>query len=92
MLRPSTHGPNSGAGRVEAGRKGYDGSVLRRRLILPPEERAELRQSTRSLGGRLALGGLAALGVAVPFTLLALLVLGKWQPLARASTCASRTT
>jgi membrane-associated phospholipid phosphatase len=68
---------------VEAGRKGYDGSVLRRRLILPPEERAELRQSTRSLGGRLALGGLAALVVAVPFTLLALLVLGKWQPLAR---------
>jgi hypothetical protein len=53
--------PNSRRGGVQAGRKGYDGSVLRRRLVLPPEEWAELRQSTRSLGGRLALGGLAAL-------------------------------
>lgn len=44
--------------------------------------------STRSgvsggLSGRLLLGGLAALLVAVPFTLLALLVLGSWEPLAR---------
>jgi membrane-associated phospholipid phosphatase len=54
----------------------------RRRLILPPEERAESREPSRSLAGRLALGGLAALAVAVPFTLLALLVLSKWQPLA----------
>ena len=51
--------------------------------MLPPEERAEPGQPTRSLSGRLALGGLAALAVAVPFTLLALLVLGKWRPLAR---------
>jgi membrane-associated phospholipid phosphatase len=35
------------------------------------------------LGRRLALGGVAAFMVAVPFTLLALLVLGKWAPLAR---------
>jgi undecaprenyl-diphosphatase len=34
------------------------------------------------LAGRLALGGLAALAVALPFTLLALLVLSKWHPLA----------
>jgi undecaprenyl-diphosphatase len=52
-------------------------------LVLPPEERAEPSQPTRSLSGRLALGGLAALAVAVPFTLLALLVLGKWGPLAQ---------
>jgi membrane-associated phospholipid phosphatase len=57
--------------------------VLRARLVLPPEDRAEWRQPTKSLGGRLALGGLAALAVAVPFTLLALLVLGKWGPLAQ---------
>jgi membrane-associated phospholipid phosphatase len=57
--------------------------VLRTKFVLPPEQRAETRQSTRSLGGRLALGGLAALAVAIPFTLLALLVLGKWAPLAR---------
>lgn len=37
----------------------------------------------RGLSGRLLLGGLAAFLVAVPFTLLALLVLGKWVPLAR---------
>jgi membrane-associated phospholipid phosphatase len=37
----------------------------------------------RGLTGRLLLGGLAALLVAVPFTLLALLVLGSWEPLAR---------
>jgi membrane-associated phospholipid phosphatase len=57
--------------------------VLRARLVLPPAERAEWRQPTKSLGGRLALGGLAALAIAVPFTLLALLVLGKWAPLAQ---------
>jgi membrane-associated phospholipid phosphatase len=57
--------------------------VLRPRLIRPPEERAESREPTRSLTGRLALGGLAALAVAIPFTLLALLVLNKWTPLAR---------
>jgi membrane-associated phospholipid phosphatase len=61
---------------------GYDAAVLRRTLILPPEQRAESREPTRSLGGRLALGGLAALAVAIPFTLLALLVLDKWRPLA----------
>jgi membrane-associated phospholipid phosphatase len=57
--------------------------VLRARLVLPPDERAEWRQPTKSLGGRLALGGLAALAVAVPFILLALLVLGHWHPLAQ---------
>jgi undecaprenyl-diphosphatase len=57
--------------------------VLRARLVLPPEERAEWRRPTKSLGGRLALGGLAALALAVPFTLLALLVLGHWHPLAQ---------
>jgi membrane-associated phospholipid phosphatase len=61
----------------------YDGPVLRARLVLPPEDRAEWRQPTKSLGGRLALGGLAALALAVPFTLLALLVLGHWHPLAQ---------
>ena len=63
--------------------RGYDAPVLRSRLVLPPEERAEWRHPTRSLGGRLALGGLAALAVAIPFTLLALLVLSEWGPLAR---------
>jgi undecaprenyl-diphosphatase len=62
--------------------KGYDRPVLRSRLILPPEERAESREPSRTLAGRLALGGLAALAVAVPFTLLALLVVSKWDPLA----------
>ena len=57
--------------------------MLRSRLVLPPEERAEWRHPSRSLGGRLALGGLAALAVAIPFTLLALLVLSEWGPLAR---------
>ena len=57
--------------------------MLRQRLLLPPEERAEPGAPSRSLAGRLALGGLAALAVAVPFTLLALLVLGNWAPLAR---------
>jgi membrane-associated phospholipid phosphatase len=56
--------------------------VQRRRLTLAPEERAESREPTRSLTGRLALGGLAALVVAVPVTLLALLVRSKWSPLA----------
>jgi undecaprenyl-diphosphatase len=55
--------------------------VLLSRLILPPEERAEPREPSRTLAGRLALGGLAALAVALPFTLLALLVLSKWEPL-----------
>jgi membrane-associated phospholipid phosphatase len=55
---------------------------VRRRWLLPPEERAESREPSRSLGGRLALGGLAVLAVALPFTLLALLVLSKWRPLA----------
>ena len=37
----------------------------------------------RSLAGRLALGGAAAAVVAVPFTLIMLLVLSEWEPLAR---------
>jgi membrane-associated phospholipid phosphatase len=64
-----------------SGDNGYEWK-MRRRLILPPEERTDLRPSTKSLGGRLALGGLAALAVAIPFTLLAILVLSKWRPLA----------
>jgi membrane-associated phospholipid phosphatase len=61
---------------------GYERKMLRRLFILAPEERHDLQRSTRSLSGRLVLGGLAALAVAIPFTLLALLVLSKWGPLA----------
>lgn len=57
--------------------------MLRRLLYLPPADRGPGREPQRGLGGRLALGGLAALIVAVPFTLLAFLVLAKWEPLAR---------
>lgn len=56
--------------------------MLRRTLIRPPEERAEPGEPTRSLGSRLALGALAAAALAVPLTLLTLLVLSKWRPLA----------
>ncbi|MGZ4616044.1 MAG: phosphatase PAP2 family protein [Actinomycetes bacterium] len=54
-----------------------------RALYRAHSDRKPARAPRRGLWGRLALGGLAALLVAVPFTLLALLVLGKWQPLAR---------
>jgi membrane-associated phospholipid phosphatase len=57
--------------------------VLRNVVLRPPEDRRPAPEPRRGLGGRLLLGGLAALLVAVPFTLLALLVLGKWEPLAR---------
>jgi len=57
--------------------------VPTRPFYRPPEQRSPGRAPQRGLGGRLALGGLATLAVAVPFTLLALLVLSKWEPLAR---------
>jgi undecaprenyl-diphosphatase len=57
--------------------------MVGRALYRPREDRADARAPQRSLGGKLLLGGLAALLVAVPFTLLALLVLSKWAPLAR---------
>src|SRR4051812_13710869 len=79
ITQPQSFPP--GPGSVRDGR-GYDRPVLRAKLTLPPEERAESREPTRTLAGRLALGGLAALAVALPFTLLALLVLSKWHPLA----------
>lgn len=56
------------------GRSGYDRSMLRR---LDP------RADGRGLTSRLALGALAAVVVAVPFTLLMLLVLSEWEPLER---------
>lgn len=40
-------------------------------------------QGSRGLAARLALGGLAAVAVAVPFVLLAVLVLSEWEPLER---------
>ncbi|MBA3234126.1 MAG: phosphatase PAP2 family protein [Propionibacteriales bacterium] len=53
-------------------------------MLRPAGDRAEPDDVVRrSLVGRLALGGLAATAVAIPFTLLALLVLGKWEPLAQ---------
>jgi membrane-associated phospholipid phosphatase len=68
---------------VSAAGKGYDGAVPRRPFYRPPEHRSPGREPQRGLIGRLAVGGLLALAVAVPFTLLALLVLGNWPPLAR---------
>lgn len=60
---------------------GYDG-VVRNLLYLPAEARRPSREPRRGLSGRLALGGLAAVLVAIPFTLLLLLVVSAWQPLA----------
>lgn len=57
--------------------------MLRNVVYRPPAERRPAAEPRRGLGGRLLLGGLAALLVAVPFTLLALLVLDNWEPLAR---------
>jgi membrane-associated phospholipid phosphatase len=68
---------------VPSRERGYDPAVPNRHFYRPPEQRSPGRQPQRGLGGRLALGGLATLAVAVPFTLLALLVLGNWSPLAR---------
>lgn len=47
----------------------------------PVPRRLDPRAEGRGLAARLALGALAALVVAVPFTLLMLLVLSEWEPL-----------
>ena len=49
----------------------------------PADRRGSDPEPNRSLAGRLALGGVAASVVAIPFTLLLLLVLSEWEPLAR---------
>jgi undecaprenyl-diphosphatase len=59
---------------------GYHGLVLRDALYRPRDQR-EARDHT--LSSRLVLAGVAAFLVAVPFTLLLVLVLSKWAPLAR---------
>lgn len=61
---------------------GYQGWVLSS-LYRPAEERRPGKQPERSLAARLALGAGAAVLVAVPFTLLMLLVLSEWEPLAQ---------
>ena len=63
-------------------RAGYHPSVLRA-LYRPAEKRAPSKEPKRSLTARLALGAAAAALVAVPFTLLMLLVLSEWEPLDR---------
>ena len=55
-------------------RTGYDRFVL---------SRLDPRAEGRGLASRLAVGALAAVVVAVPFTLLMLLVLSEWEPLER---------
>ena len=52
-------------------------------LYRPVEERRPGAEPRRSLASRLALGAGAATLVAVPFTLLMLLVLSEWEPLAQ---------
>jgi undecaprenyl-diphosphatase len=61
------------------------GYVARVRNVLyrPLEARKEAKAPKRSLGARLALGGLLAVLVAIPFTLLLLLVESEWEPLER---------
>jgi len=61
---------------------GYHRLMLRT-LHRPAEARRPGKAPKRGLGGRLALGAGAAALVAVPFTLLMLLVLSEWEPLAR---------
>jgi undecaprenyl-diphosphatase len=65
---------------VAARIRGYDGGV-RNVLYRPVEERPEPREPKHGLLGRLALGGGVAVLVAVPFTLLMLLVESEWEPL-----------
>ncbi|MGH8938644.1 MAG: phosphatase PAP2 family protein, partial [Actinomycetes bacterium] len=48
-----------------------------------PSRRESRERSDRALQLRLLLGGSAAFLVAVPFTLLLLLVVSEWEPLAR---------
>jgi membrane-associated phospholipid phosphatase len=59
---------------------GYDGRV-RNVLYRPPEKRRPASEPKHGLLGRLTLGALVAVLVAVPFTLLMLLVLSEWEPL-----------
>lgn len=59
---------------------GYDGWMLRS-LYRPAEDRSPGREPRHGLWGRLALGAAAAAVVAIPFTLLMLLVLAEWDPL-----------
>jgi undecaprenyl-diphosphatase len=54
-----------------------------RTLYRPAEHRREASAPKHGLFGRLALGAGAAALVAIPFTLLMLLVLSEWEPLAR---------
>ena len=61
---------------------GYDPQVLSV-LHRPHDARPPGRAPKRGLGARLALGAGAAAVVAVPFTLLMLLVLSEWEPLDR---------
>lgn len=67
---------------MSARRLGYDGCVLRS-LYRPVDHRRPARDPKRGLAGRLALGAAAAVLVAVPFTLLMLLVESEWEPLER---------
>ena len=59
---------------------GYHRLVLRT-LYRPAEHRREARAPKHGLAGRLALGAAAAALVAIPFTLLLLLVESEWEPL-----------
>jgi membrane-associated phospholipid phosphatase len=61
---------------------GYHRLMLRT-LHRPAEARRPGKAPRRGLGGRLALGAGAAALVAIPFTLLMLLVLSEWEPLSR---------
>lgn len=61
---------------------GYHRLMLRA-LHRPPEARRPGRAPKHGLGGRLLLGAGAAALVAIPFTLLMLLVLSEWEPLDR---------
>lgn len=67
---------------VDRRRTGYDGEVLRA-TARPTTDRAAGRAPRHGLASRLTLGAVAAFLVAVPFTLLVLLVLSEWEPLAR---------
>lgn len=61
---------------------GYYGCVLSA-VNRSVEDRRPGRQSSRTLGSRLLLGAGAAFLVAIPFTLLMVLVLSEWEPLER---------
>ena len=61
---------------------GYDREVLRS-LYRPAEDRSGDGGPGHGLASRLTLGAVAAFLVAVPFTMLMLLVLSEWEPLAR---------